>query len=493
MLKITLQYITEENENLKNELNDMKITAKKNKDMLREYINQITNKDKLFEKMASTIEQLKSRLKAIEQYKKEKEKIEKESNVNYYLSNDYLNINNNTNYHSTTTTSNNLTTNNIIGTTGGENNSFGFNILNSNNINKAKCYNTNAGDTNSKANKSMININTGNKNGFNILRNNPKNKNQNSNINNINNIINKAKNIKFNNNHQMLEDNNREDKKNIPNDMNSNNIKFLCEKQKDIMEEILGIKDDIQFLMENKSKSKIRDKLNQSLASCNSLNSSFCSEHKNMDENNKENFNNSFVSENNGQQSIDNSYISQNISNLSVSYYGADQNILRHLNYTLNTSSANNIPDNYANENNSNIKYLKKRKNFNLKERYGIDENFSNFIAKTNIKKDILFLIDGKENVWEIVRRGDLTADQIKKYDKERDKEYFSKIKSVINLIGEKNNNEQNLMNLIAGGNKSGNSYMSELDNINKERGTNFLDNNLIDIEIKEPTDIIFK
>ena len=493
MLKITLQYITEENENLKNELNDMKITAKKNKDMLREYINQITNKDKLFEKMASTIEQLKSRLKAIEQYKKEKEKIEKESNVNYYLSNDYLNINNNTNYHSTTTTSNNLTTNNIIGTTGGENNSFGFNILNSNNINKAKCYNTNAGDTNSKANKSMININTGNKNGFNILRNNPKNKNQNSNINNINNIINKAKNIKFNNNHQMLEDNNREDKKIIPNDMNSNNIKYLCEKQKDIMEEILGIKDDIQFLMENKSKSKIRDKLNQSLASCNSLNSSFCSEHKNMDENNKENFNNSFVSENNGQQSIDNSYISQNISNLSVSYYGADQNILRHLNYTLNTSSANNIPDNYANENNSNIKYLKKRKNFNLKERYGIDENFSNFIAKTNIKKDILFLIDGKENVWEIVRRGDLTADQIKKYDKERDKEYFSKIKSVINLIGEKNNNEQNLMNLIAGGNKSGNSYMSELDNINKERGTNFLDNNLIDIEIKEPTDIIFK
>ena len=95
--------------------------------------------------------------------------------------------------------------------------------------------------------------------------------------------------------------------------------------------------------------------------------------------------------------------------------------------------------------------------------------------------------------MWEIVRRGDLTADQIKKYDKERDKEYFSKIKSVINLIGEKNNNEQNLMNLIAGGNKSGNSYMSELDNINKERGTNFLDNNLIDIEIKEPTDIIFK
>ena len=109
MLKITLQYITEENNNLKNELNDMKITAKKNKDMLKEYINQITNKDKLFEKMASTIDQLKSRLKAMEQFKKEKEKNEKDNN--YYLSNDYLNVNNNTNYHSTTTTSNNFTTN----------------------------------------------------------------------------------------------------------------------------------------------------------------------------------------------------------------------------------------------------------------------------------------------------------------------------------------------------------------------------------------------
>ena len=65
MLKITLQYVTQENINLKNELNDMKITAKKNKDMLKEYINQITNKDKLFEKMESTIEILKSRLKAM--------------------------------------------------------------------------------------------------------------------------------------------------------------------------------------------------------------------------------------------------------------------------------------------------------------------------------------------------------------------------------------------------------------------------------------------
>lgn len=475
MLKITLKYVSEENENLKNELEDMKITAKKNKDMLKEYINQITNKDKLFEKMVSTIEQLKSRLKAMEQFKKEKEKIELNSNMNtnYHLTNDYLNFNNNTNNHTTTTTSNNFTANNIIMTNSGENTSFGFNILNSsNNINKIKNNNTNT--SNSKANKSMININTGNK-GFNILKNNQ----------NYNNIINKAKNIKYNNNQQIPDDSKDKNKKfdNIPIDFNNtNSIKYLYEKQKNILEEILGIKDDIQFLMENKNKSKMRDKLNQSLAYCNSLNSSICSENKNNDDNNKDNFNNSFTSENNGQHSIDNSYISQNISNLSVSYYGADRNILRHLNYTLNTSVANNPEYNSGSDNNK----RRKRRNYNLKERYAIDENFSTFISKTNVKKDILFLIDGKENVWEIIRRGDLTADQIKKYDKERDKEYYNKIKSVVNMAED---DEQNLVNLISGSNK--NNYVSERNNM--EKGTNILDNNLIDIEIKEPTDIIFK
>ena len=495
MLKITLQYVTQENINLKNELNDMKITAKKNKDMLKEYINQITNKDKLFEKMASTIEILKSRLKAMEQFKKEKEKEKNEKeNTNYYLSNDYLNINNNTNNHTTTTTSNNFTTNNILGTTNGENYSFGFNILNSNNINKIKNNNLNLNEIistkNSKNNKSMNNINVNNK-GFNILRSNKKNKNNN----NMENIIYKNQNNKINSNENQNLENNKESNK-IENITPEDSIKYFYEKQKNIMEEISIIKDDIQFLMENRSKSKIKDKLNQSLASFNSLNSSFCSENKNIyDNQNKENnLNNSMTSENNGQQSLDNSYISQNISNLSVSYYGADQNILRHLNYTLNISSVNNTPDNYAGPPGytDNLKLLKKRKNYNLKERYCIDENFTNFIFKTNVKKDILFLIDGKENVWEIIKRGDLTAEQIKKYDKEKDKEYYGKIKSIINIMGENNNKEQNIMNLISGKNKSGN-YVNIGDNIDKERGVNFLDNNLIDIEIKEPTDNIFK
>ena len=307
MLKITLQYITEENENLKNELNDMKITAKKNKDMLKEYVYQITNKDKLFEKMTSTIEQLKSRLEALEQSKKNKKKNEKD------FANDYMNYN--TYNHSTATNSNNHTTNNIITTTGGENNfSFGFNILNNNNIKKFKNNITNK--INDKANKSTFNIPI-DKKGFNILNN--KNKENNIPIKPINNINNKQENI--NNNKQTEE-------------KNSNDMKYFFEKQKRIMEEIDNIKDDIQFLMENRSKSKMREKLNQSIAYNNGLNSSFYSDQKNPDNNNI-----SLTSEKISESSY--------LSNLSVTYNGPDPNMLRQLNYDLNISRQNNNIDNF--------------------------------------------------------------------------------------------------------------------------------------------------
>ena len=70
MLKLTLQYINAENDKLKNELEDMKITARQNKELLKEYINQITNKDKVIEKMNAQIEQLTNRLRILENYKK---------------------------------------------------------------------------------------------------------------------------------------------------------------------------------------------------------------------------------------------------------------------------------------------------------------------------------------------------------------------------------------------------------------------------------------
>ena len=399
--------------------------------MLKEYVYQITNKDKLFEKMTSTIEQLKSRLEAMEQFKKIKKKKEKD------FANDFMNYNNNN--PSTATNSNNYTTNNIITTTGGENNySFGFHILNNNNI--KKCKKNIINEINNKSNKSTSNIPIDNK-GFNILKN----------KNNENIIIKKE--INNINNKPEKNFNNQTDEK------NSNEMKYFFEKQKRIMEEIDNIKDDIQFLMENRSKSKMREKLNQSITYNNNLNSSLYSEQKNPDNNNI-----SFTSEKNSESSY--------LSNLSVTYNGPDPNMLRQLNYDLNISHQNNNIDNFniSNENRkvSNIKSNK----YNLKDKYLINENFTKFINQINIKKEMLFLIDGKNNVWEILPRGDLTVEQIQNYEKE------NKIKSVINLGQEKNNN---LINMLIS-NKENNNYFGKEEN-----------ENLIDIKIKDPADLLFK
>jgi chromosome segregation ATPase len=68
LLKITLNYVVKENEMLKQQAEDMKITVKHNKELLREYIEKITNKDKVVEKMNSTIDQLTQRLHSLEEY-----------------------------------------------------------------------------------------------------------------------------------------------------------------------------------------------------------------------------------------------------------------------------------------------------------------------------------------------------------------------------------------------------------------------------------------
>jgi hypothetical protein len=68
LLKITLQHYVNENETLKTQLENTKITMKANKDLLKEYVEKITNKDKVVEKMTNTIDQLKSRLTSLEDY-----------------------------------------------------------------------------------------------------------------------------------------------------------------------------------------------------------------------------------------------------------------------------------------------------------------------------------------------------------------------------------------------------------------------------------------
>lgn len=68
MLKLTLEYMAKENEELKRQLADMKVTAKSNKDLLKEYVDSITSKDKVVEKMTNTIEQLQGRLFTLEEH-----------------------------------------------------------------------------------------------------------------------------------------------------------------------------------------------------------------------------------------------------------------------------------------------------------------------------------------------------------------------------------------------------------------------------------------
>ncbi len=70
LLKITLEYISKENESLKDQLQDMKITAKTNKELLKEYVEKITTKDTVVQKMNNTIELLQERLRCLEEYTK---------------------------------------------------------------------------------------------------------------------------------------------------------------------------------------------------------------------------------------------------------------------------------------------------------------------------------------------------------------------------------------------------------------------------------------
>jgi hypothetical protein len=71
LLKLTLDYFVKENETLKRQLEDMKITVKSNKELLKEYVETITSKDKVVEKMNNTIEQLQARLLTLEDHIKQ--------------------------------------------------------------------------------------------------------------------------------------------------------------------------------------------------------------------------------------------------------------------------------------------------------------------------------------------------------------------------------------------------------------------------------------
>ena len=69
-LLLTIASLQKDNKDLKNKINDLKITLKSNKELLQDYANQIYEKDQLYDKLNATIDDLKMQLTELE--KKEK-------------------------------------------------------------------------------------------------------------------------------------------------------------------------------------------------------------------------------------------------------------------------------------------------------------------------------------------------------------------------------------------------------------------------------------
>ena len=147
--------------------------------------------------------------------------------------------------------------------------------------------------------------------------------------------------------------------------IDNNNIQNMHEKQNSINEEIVKIKNEIKSIKEQNT---LRRKINQSLLK--------------FEENNNDN-----KDEDNNNKNNENSFISEQISDLSES----------------------------LDENDKGIRY--NRDVFNLEKRYNINvDNLTKFFTKIDENKDEVYLIDGKNNIWEIIKRKDLTIDEIKKY-----------------------------------------------------------------------------
>jgi hypothetical protein len=73
-LQLYLDHMMKENETLKQKLEDMKQTALQNKNLLKDYILTISNKDQIVEKLQCTIENLQERINTQEEYIKKQYK-----------------------------------------------------------------------------------------------------------------------------------------------------------------------------------------------------------------------------------------------------------------------------------------------------------------------------------------------------------------------------------------------------------------------------------
>lgn len=361
LLKITLDHILKENEDLKSQMEDMQLTVQHNKRQLKEYVDSITTKDKVVEKMNNTIEQLQNRLNMYEAFHKSKNKQElKNSNYNTFSVNDTYN--DQINQVSTKINPSDM------------NFSYQNNQLNSSSVidnqilKQENKYKTNY---HKKQSKSTVLNNSGN-----LIQVNTANSNkENDNIKQINNksslnnsIINDSPfqaygvpQIKIPNlNSSQFKDYKFVNSNNIYiNKAEPEKIKEISSKQQEILEEILNLKNDIQFLMESAviSKSRIRDKKNHTI----------------IDESNDRNIIHSQLKNN-------------------QSYMNSSINNMENINKTVVST-------------------------YNIADRTDSDrkiKHFQSFLEEYDMNKNILLIIDSQGNCWELLKRPDLSPEQVK-------------------------------------------------------------------------------
>ena len=91
-LRITIDHFAEENESIKQKIEDLKVTYQSDKELLNEYYNQITDKDLKVKKLLNVIEQLKKRLNPLDNLNHKlvlKSKYLKTNNYTVYSNDDY--------------------------------------------------------------------------------------------------------------------------------------------------------------------------------------------------------------------------------------------------------------------------------------------------------------------------------------------------------------------------------------------------------------------
>ena len=200
----------------------------------------------------------------------------------------------------------------------------------------------------------------------------------NNNNNNSSSMIIKSKssnNIKHNNNTNNSNTNNNSSKAQLTQQQYKTTIQEFLSKQAAIIEEMSSMKDDIQFILENRSKSKLKDKLNQSIISSS--------------------MNNSHQSSAN--QSQNNSIIHSSSNN--VSYYTSNNNNLNESSLNCSVISC--------------VSHTNVRRKFNIKDKFILEDNLTDFLNNYNQYKNILFLVDNKGNIWELIKRIDLNINII--------------------------------------------------------------------------------